>query len=259
MSQDITRILDEWDFNPDANVRKIVGDDGVQKIQVRVDQGAFQGVLQLNLDGRPDGKRPHDTDFALDHYRQSLETHRQQHGGDRGFSLDRKACQELFDESSRVYGRYVFLLQIKDYQRVVRDTERNMDLFRFVHQYAAQEDDRQNLQRWWPYILRIYATARAMLAFDAEDHDGAHQVLTQAIDDIQALPEVQAEEFFVERDRSREALEELRTDLAGKRPPTRRQRLERELEEAIAREDFERAAELRDQLRTLPRPEAPAD
>ena len=248
MSDDITRILREWEYEPNANVRKIVGEDGVEKIQVRVDQGAFQGVLQLNLDGRPDGRRPHDSDFAVDHYRANLDAYRCAHGGDSGFNLDRPACQELFDESSRVYGRYVFLLQIKEYERVVRDTERNMELFRFVHRYAAHQDDRQNLQKWWPYILRIHATARAVMAFDAEEYDSASQILDEAVAAIEALPEVEAEEFFVECERSREALEELKGDLARKRPPTRRERLEAQLEAAIEREEFERAAELRDQL-----------
>jgi len=251
VSDDITRILREWEFEPDANVRKIVGEDGAQKIQVRVDQGAFQGVLQINLDGRPDGKRPHDSDFALDHYRANLGAHRLEHGGDGGFHLDRQACQELFDESSRVYGRYVFLLQIKEYERVVRDTERNMDLFRFVHRYADHEEDRQNLQKWWPYILRINATARAMTTFDAQEYDRALQILDEAVAAIDALSEIEAEEFFVERDRSREALEELKGDLAKQRPLTVREKLEAELEASIEREEFERAAELRDQLKEL--------
>lgn len=251
MSDDITRILEDWEYDAEANVRKIVGDDGLQKIQVRVDQGAFQGLLQLNLDGRPDGKRPHDSDFALDHYRSALHGHREEHGTDKGFEVSRPACQELFDESSRVYGRYVFLLQIKEYDRVVRDTERNMDLFRFVHRYASHEDDRQNLQKWWPYILRIHATARAMLAFDSDDHDAVEKILAEALGAIAALPEVDAEEFFVERERSREAVEELLADLTEKRPLTRRQELETELAAAIESEEFERAAELRDQLREL--------
>ena len=76
MDQDLLKFLKDWEYDPDSNVRKIVGEDGVHKIQVRVDQGAFQGILQLNLDGRPDGKRPHDSEFALDHYRETLTTHR---------------------------------------------------------------------------------------------------------------------------------------------------------------------------------------
>lgn len=252
VGNDIDRLLREWEFDPKSNVRKVVGEGGEQLVQVRVDQGAFQGILQLYLDGRPDGKRPHGEEFALDYYRHSLEAHRRQAGGpDEGFTLDRASCKELFDESSRVYGRYVFLLQIKEYDRVVRDTERNMDLFRFVHQYAAREGDRMNLEKWWPYVLRIHATARALLAFQGKDYDGALGTLRQAKEEIAELSEVDAEEFVVERERSTQALDELIVELAEKRPPTEGERLQGELESAVEREDFERAAVLRDQIRGL--------
>ena len=252
MGNDIDRLLREWEYDPNSNVRKLENENGAQMIQVRVDQGAFQGILQLYLDGRPDGKRPHGEDFALDYYRHSLEAHRREQGGDdQGFALDAASCKELFDESSRVYGRYVFLLQIKEYERVVRDTERNMELFRFVNQYADAEDDRRNLEKWWPYILRINATARAMLSFQKKDYDGALGTLEKAKEDISELAEMDAEEFVTERERSSEALDELIAELSEKRPPTETDRLQGELEEAVAREDFERAAVLRDQLRGL--------
>ena len=248
MTADITRLLDEWEFNPEANVRKIEGEDGVAKIQVRVDQGAFQGILQLNLDGRPDGKRPYDTDFVLDHYESVCEREGEAGGP---FHLDADACKELFDESARIYGRYVFLLQIKEYERVVTDTERNMRLFRFVNEHAEQDADQTSLQKWWPYILRIHATARAMLATGEGNYDQALAMLADTRQQIEALKEVEAEEFFAERDRSLEALDELVSELTSQRPPTERERLEQELEAAISEEAFERAAQLRDQLREL--------
>ncbi|MBT3345562.1 MAG: excinuclease ABC subunit B, partial [Gemmatimonadetes bacterium] len=43
MNKDISEILDEWEYDPESNVRRIRGKDGVPRIQVRVDQGAFQG------------------------------------------------------------------------------------------------------------------------------------------------------------------------------------------------------------------------
>ena len=251
MDPDITRILDDWEFNPEANVRKIEGQDGVTKIQVRVDQGAFQGILQVNLDGRPDGKRPYDTDYVIDHYQAQLEAHRSAHGGADGFRLDHDACLELFDESARIYGRYVFLLQIKEYERVIADTERNMALFRFVGQYAEQEEDRHNLEKWWPYILRIHATARAMIASQTDDFDEALDILAETRKQIEALSEVEAEEFFAERERSLEALDELVEELSGRRPLSEREQLEQELEEAVSAEEFEKAARLRDRLRNL--------
>ena len=252
MGTDITELLDNWEYDPESNVRKIKGADGVTKIQVRVDQGAFQGILQLNLDGRPDGRRPYDNDFVLDHYTGVLEDHRASHGGsDRDFSLDHEVCKELFDESARIYGRYVFLLQIKEYRRVVRDTERNMALFRFVNRYAADEDDRNNLEKWWPYILRIDATARAMLAVEEEDFDGAIGRLSGARQKIEDLDEVDAEEFHSERERSIQAIDELVKELSERRPLSEKERLRKELETAVSREEFERAAELRDRLNDL--------
>ena len=56
MNEDIGQILENWPFDPENSIRKVIDPSGVEKIQVRVDQGAFQGVLQMNLDGRPDEK-----------------------------------------------------------------------------------------------------------------------------------------------------------------------------------------------------------
>ncbi len=65
MSQDITSILADWDFDPDElQVRLIAGDDGKEKIQMRVDLG----VLQMELSGRPDGRKPHGFESLLDFY-----------------------------------------------------------------------------------------------------------------------------------------------------------------------------------------------
>ena len=252
MGGDIAKILEEWTYDPDSNVRKIVGEDGVKKIQVRVDQGAFQGILQLNLDGRPDGKRPHDSDFVLDYHQAMLGEYKTRHNGnDMGFELDHGSCEELFDESSRIYGRYVFLLQIKEYDRVVTDTERNMMLFEFVHAYALEEDDRMNLQKWWPYILRIHATASAMMSVREEDFERSIEIIDETRERIDALEEVEAEEFFEERERSRQSLDELEEQLMAKKPLSDREKLEQDLEAAIEAEAFEKAAAIRDELSGL--------
>ena len=252
MKKDITYLLQAWTFDPEANVRRIKGEDGIEKIQVRIDQGAFQGILQLDLDGRPDGRKPYGNAFALDHFRETLEHHRHQHNADdKGFALDTTDCKELFEEGARLYERYVFLLQLKDYKRVIRDTERNMNLFRFVNRYAAQEDDRLNLEKWWPYILRIHGTARAMVACEDEAYDRALDIVDETRERIRACRVVEAEEFHAEMERSEEALSELQREVEGLRPLSRLEQLQRLLEEAVAREDFERAALLRDELSKL--------
>ena len=252
MKKDITDLLQAWTFDPEANVRRIEGEDGIEKIQVRIDQGAFQGILQLDLDGRPDGRRPYGNAFVLDHFREALERYRHQHNADdKGFTLEPSDCKELFEEGARLYERYVFLLQLKDYERVIRDTERNMNLFRFVNRYAAQEDDRLNLEKWWPYILRINGTARAMTACAEEAYDRALAVIEETRERIAACQTVEADEFHAEMERSEEVLNELQREVEELRPLSRLEQLKRLQEEAVAREDFERAALLRDELRKL--------
>ena len=251
MSQDINPILNDWEFDPKQNVRKIWGDDGTQKLQVRIEQGGFAGILQMDLEGRPDGKQPYGFDFVLDYYQDALRNYRKKHGTADGFALDQKACAELFDESFRIYNRYVFLLQIGDYGLVIRDTERNMRVFRFVHAFAKRDEDRAYLERWWPYILRIRAISYAMIALKDSKHAEALEVLDKARQQIRDLPEVEAEEFRIERDRSERSLAELQEQIKKRKPLSREERLERRLDRLVKMEAYERAAEIRDELKRL--------
>ena len=249
MSHDISHILKNWECDPGKSYRKIVGDDGREKIQVRVDNAAFQGVLQMEMDGRPDGKQPYGYDFALDYYRLSLKRYEKAHGTARGFKLDPASCSELFDESLRIYNRYVFLLQLQDYQRVIRDTERNMELFRFVNRHASREKDRMNLERWWPYILRINGTARAMLTMqEDQDFDAALKIVENTGEKIQNLPRIEVEEFETEKERSLKALAEMEKAIRAHIPQTEIEKLQTDLNRAVAEERFEDAARLRDEL-----------
>ena len=52
---DITRLLRSWPYEPGRIIAKrITGDDGRPKLQVRLDLG----VLQMEMQGRPDGSEP---------------------------------------------------------------------------------------------------------------------------------------------------------------------------------------------------------
>ncbi|MEA2063827.1 MAG: UvrB/UvrC motif-containing protein [Gemmatimonadota bacterium] len=252
MTQDISHILRDWEFDPQKSYRRIVGDDGRQKVQVRVENAAFQGILQMDLDGRPDGKKPWGCEYVMDYYQQSLDRWRKAHGTDKGFSLDAAACAELFEESMCIYNRYVFMQQLQDYPRVVRDTKLNMNLFRFVNRYAEREKDRMNLEKWWPYILRINATARAMLIIrEDSDFKKALRVVQKVRKKINGLEPVDAEEFKAELDRSDKALDELEKAFREQMPPSQEEKLQQKLEQAVAEERFEEAARLRDILKSI--------
>jgi len=252
MTEDISDILRNWEFDPRKSYRKILGVNGREMIQVRVDNAAFQGILQMELDGRPDGRQPHGCEFVLDYHRDTLEHWREAHQGDQGFLLDSAACSELFDESLRIYNRYVFLLQLQNYPRVVRDTERNMDLFRFVNKYAEHEKDRNNLEKWWPYILRINGTARAMLAIqEGRNFEKALGIVRSTRQKIDNLEPMEVEEFVTELERSRKALEDLEQAILSQKPLNEVEKIRKKMEQAVADERFEEAALLRDKLKGL--------
>jgi len=251
MSEDIGPILERWPFGDDTNVRKIVGADGAEKVQLRVVLQGFHGILQFNCDGRPDGKRPHGQTFSLDHYETLMRQHGEAARRSERFRLTQQQAADLFEESFVTYQRYIILLQMNDYQRVIRDTARNMRLFRFVHAHAADEEDRDRLEKWWPYIIRIHHIARAMLKLSKEDYPEAMRVVEEARRELAALRPQDDEVFETEMKRSKQALEELADAIEERRPLSDLEHLEREKNEAIRCEDYERAAELRDRIEEL--------
>src|SRR5688500_16001723 len=89
-SKDITPVLRGWDYEPGTiNVRKVSGIDGSPKLQMRQDLG----LLQMEMTGRPDGRRPHGYESLLEYFETQLADHRRRHhGSDEGFHLSRNQC-----------------------------------------------------------------------------------------------------------------------------------------------------------------------
>jgi hypothetical protein len=245
-SSDLRELLKSWPYDPDADARIIGGDDGREVLQVRTPMG----IEQYELDGRPDGLRPHGVESALDYHLARKEAALAA-GGEAEFILSHKECGELFSESTLYYFRYVRLFQLKDWVRTMRDTERNLRCFDLVRQHAKREDDRQYLERWRPYIIRVNATAAAMQAIESRNYDRAQQLVEAAITAIEGLPETDDDTFRFERDRSLTALRELAKQVKKSRPLSVLERLEHQLKRAIENQEFERAADLRDRIRDL--------
>jgi hypothetical protein len=172
-------------------------------------------------------------------------------GRESEFELDPEDCAELFGEGTLYYFRYLRLFQLKRWAATVRDTTRNLRLFDFVRQYAAREEDQSYLEKWRPYIVRMNAAAAALMTLDKGAHDKALEIVNAAIERIEALEELDDETFKFERNRSITALRELAGQVQQTRPVSALERLERQLRRAIDRQEFERAAELRDRLREL--------
>ena len=247
-SVDLRRILKNWPYDPDNDARIVSGAKGQGVLQVRTPLG----IEQYELDGRPDGVRPHGKDSALDHHLERFEAARAA-GHEGEFVLDAADCSELFNEGTLFYFRYVRLFQLKDWARTIRDTARNLRVFDFVNRYAQREEDRQFLEKWRPYILRVNVSAAAMMALEKESYDKAMRLTREGIARIEALAELEDETFQFERDRSLEGLRDLAAQIQQNRPLSELEQLERQLRQAIERQEFEHAAQLRDRIRALRR------
>jgi hypothetical protein len=251
-SADIRKILDDWPYDPDQDARVVEGEGGRPVLQVRTPMG----LEQYELDGRPDGNRPHGGESELEYHLGRLE--RAKAGGrEAEFELSSGDCSTLFHEGTLYYFRYIRLFQLKDWSRTLRDTGRNLRVFDLVHRYAGREQDRQFLEKWRPYILRIRGCAAAMLELEKPNHKAALSAARESIQAIELLDELDDETFKFERDRSLTALRELVEQIEQNRPLSELERLERQLRRAIDRQEFERAAQLRDNIRALKNRSAP--
>jgi hypothetical protein len=248
VSQDIASILAGWDFNPEEiQVRMITGDDGTQKIQMRIDLG----LLQMELVGRPDGQRPHGFESLLDYYED-----RQKATEDAGksYSLDPGACVSLMREGLQYYHRYLSAFHLREYDIVSRDTERNLRLFTFVVKHASRQRDKIEFDQYRPYVTMMRTRALALQQLAKSDFSAALQQIDDGIGRIrQFLREYHQEEREAEC-AELSFLLGWRREVEQERPTGPLERLEQQLELAVALEDYEEAARLRDQIRHLKGP-----
>lgn len=248
MSKDIALILGSWEYNAsEVTVRKILGVDGREKLQMRLDLG----VLQMETDGRPDGKTPNGCDSLLEYCQQRLQRYKERHGGTEGFELSGDECSDLKQEAMQYYYRYLSLFHLCDYLDVIRDTEHNLRLFDLIREYAVEDSDRLSLEQFRPYVLMMNTRARACLSLDERDFDRALDQINDGVGRIEDfLREVDREEM-IESCREIVFLQEWSERIRNNRPLSDADRLRRELRLAVEAENYERAAQIRDQIREL--------
>ncbi len=245
MNEDIHQLLEDWPHESGkVQVRKIPGADGREKLQLRLDLG----IIQMELEGRPDGRRPHDFPSLLDwHAHRASEAE----NASEDFTLTPEECGELQQEGIQFYHRYISLLQIEDYPGVVRDTRRNLDLFDFVAEHAPNEETRNAFEQFRAYVIMVHTKARASMALAAEDHGTAERIVRDSIAHLRALDEERGQVPQGESGPEVQFLEQWLAEMRSDRPVSEIEKIERRMQEAIRLEAYEEAAKLRDALRLL--------
>jgi len=245
MGKDISRILKGWDFSVDGRlVRRIIGDDGREKIQRRIELG----VLQLEVEGRPDGARPHGFPSLLDYYK-----HRAEMGGDTDppagqSQLSSSDCAALQVEALLYYQRRLCYFELHDYEGAARDARRNLDLFAFVREYAGDEEDRLAMDQYRAFVLFHRAKAEVLGCLDERKYGLALKQIEQAEEEIRSFYEEYDRDELFETSDEISQLGQWKKQIEGLRPLSRREQLEKQLKEAVEREEYERAAQIRDEI-----------
>ncbi len=250
MGNDIQPLLDGWPYDSGKLcVRRIKGADGREKIQLRIEMG----ILQMEVTGRPDGQRPHGYESLL-HYHQAqarAAEDRTPEGEDAEFSLDSETCMMLQIEALQYYHRRISFLELEDYDRARLDAERNLGLFDFVKAYAADDEEKLAFEQYRPFVIGHRVRASALLKLESSDYDGALIDIEEGIEEIRSLYAEFDRPDLVDESEEIEFLKEWASEIRQDRPRTLSQDLHDQLKEAVALEDFEKAAEIRDRIHSI--------
>lgn len=236
--ENIDHILKNWPFDP-ANVNvRLLELSSREILQMRIDMG----VLQLEVSGRPDGFHPHGATSYYEHLKKNAIA-------DREFMLNSDDCVEVDREFVQYYHRRVCWLQLKEFERAVSDADHTLGLMDFCKQFSPDEEWTISHEQYRPFVLYHRTQAAALAVLSTEKDDSA----VLAIDEVNRGLE-QLRELFVQYEAEDQFDEdELVTRLAEFRDGLKAKyeigdTLEDQLAKAIAAEEYEEAAALRDRI-----------
>jgi len=248
MNLDIGHILDDWPYeHGQISARKIVGEDGKEKIQLRLELG----LLQMEVTGHPAGLRPYGHESLLDYYEHLLQRYVQENGSDEQFLLDEDACEQLRNEGVLYYHRYLAEFILEDYRPVVRDASRNLRLMDFCNCYATRESDRQAMEQYRPYVVMMRTRASALLALRDNRPKAALDTVRKGIREIRQCHERLEDPTAASTAGELAILRSLAREIGARIPPDPIKVMKRQLALAVREERYEDAAGLRDKLRAL--------
>lgn len=247
-SHDLSRILDDWPYEPGKiNVRLVDGADGEPRIQLRLDLG----ILQMRSSGRPDGVRPHGYESLLEYHEARLDEQTTAHGSAAEFVLDEDASRELREEALQYYHRYVCLMVLEDFEGVVRDTSRNLRVLDLCAKFSETESDRAALEAVRPYIVMMRTRALASQALMDNEPKAAIHALDQGLESLREYYSGHDGHGSFDQSNEVQILKGMKDALTPKLPVSQSAELRQRLQAALSQENYELAAILRDELRSL--------
>jgi len=241
MSRDIDGALAGWEYKPDVvQARVVEAADGRDVIQLRLDLG----VLQLELSGRPDGRRPHGYRTYFDHLKAKATA-----AGVAGktFALDPEQCEEADREFMQYYHRRVCWLALSEYDRAVADADHTLAFMDFVRDHSPGEEFTRAHEQYRGFVLFHRTQAAAAARAAADDPEGAIDAVRDGAARIRRHLTGFDPEADPDDDPLLAQLGRLETEIRERHEVG--ETLQEKLDRAVADEDYEAAARLRDAIK----------
>ncbi len=235
---DLAKLLSEWPTDAgNARVRVIDGADGRPKVQVRLDLG----VLQMEMEGRPDGLQPGGRESLLELAREDATAE----------PLVADRLEALRHEAGLYQQRATALMMVGFPGLAARDCRRNLEVIDFVRERAARPEDRAVFEQLRLGHVVMRARAEATAALQAKDHRTALGALESGLAAVRDAYTLLGARARFEASPEAAILRSMRDMLIPRLPSSQRAELEERLRAAIASENYELAAILRNELRQL--------
>ncbi|MAQ88826.1 MAG: DNA helicase UvrBC [Rhodopirellula sp.] len=237
-SRNISDILQDWDYDSQSiRARIVAGQDGeADVLQMRVEMG----IIQMAVDGRPDGIRPEGFATYLDYLLQEEISQGNE------WDLNDEQCMEVDREFMQFYQRRISWLSIKEYQQVVRDADHTLALMDFCKRHSPDDGWTIVHEQYRPFVLFHRTQAAAYHQLNESTPQAAIECINDGLNTIRSIFESHDLEEHFDEDELVSQLRDIRESLRDEYSVGKT--LHEQLADAIASEQYERAAEIRDQL-----------
>lgn len=181
----LSKLLEGFEYIPGKiNARIVKEYDGRDVLQIR----DLAGLHQYEVDGNPLGITV-DKKFEsyLDYLEHLLNEYVKEKGSDEGFYIKPAFCEVLRIEGLEYYERYLSFFVLEEFEKSVRDSDRNLRLFQIMEKYAP-EAYKKYFEQYKSYILSYNTRAKCLKQVRDGDIEKARKIVEDGLKKI--------EEFF---------------------------------------------------------------
>jgi len=198
------------------------------------------GLLQLETTGRPDGESPE----GAPTYYEFLRGKSDQQGADFLFSTDE--CAEVDREFVQYYHRRICWLAMREFSKAVHDADYTLGLMDLCRSHSPDEEWTVSHEQYRPFVLFHRTQANALSELDVDGPEAAVQAVNLGLDRLKRIFDEHGLESDFDEHELVERLAEFRDTLREKFSVGKT--LGEQLKDAIAAEEYEKAAKIRDAL-----------